>query len=105
VPHPHQLEIDMGRVWKVGGITYLPRQDKRVPDGMVETGEISFSLDGEKWTPSQAFKLGNLVNDPAERIILIEGAAVEAKYVRFTSKSGAAGKPYAAAAEIGVLGE
>lgn len=105
VPHPHQLEIDMGRVWKVGGIGYLPRQDKRVPDGMVETGEISFSLDGEKWTPSQAFKLGNLVNDPAERIILIEGAAVEARYVRFTSKSGAAGKPYAAAAEIGVLGE
>jgi hypothetical protein len=97
------LEIDLGREWKIGGITYLPRQDKAVPDGMIEAGGISFSRDGNSWTKPQAFRLGNLVNDPSERTILLDGPAVDARYLRLVSTAGAAGKPYAAAAEIGVL--
>lgn len=103
--HPHHLEIDLGRVYPVAGITYLPRQDRAVPDGMVEAGEISFSRDGASWSKPQTFRLGNLVNDPSERAIMLDNKSVEARYVRFTSTVGAAGKPYAAAAEIGVLSE
>ncbi|MFM7181958.1 MAG: alpha-L-fucosidase [Verrucomicrobiales bacterium] len=102
-PHPHLLEIDLGRSYKIDGLTYLPRQDKAVPDGMVEAGEISLSLDGKSWTTPQPFRLGNLVNDPSERTILLDDRTVEARFVRFKSSVGAAGKPYAAAAEIGVL--
>jgi alpha-L-fucosidase len=101
--HPHHLEIDLGREWKIAGITYLPRQDKAVPDGMIEAGKISFSREGESWTKPRAFRLGNLVNDPCERTILLDGPAVDARYLRLVSTAGAAGKPYAAAAEIGVL--
>lgn len=103
VPHPHVLEIDFGRVHRVGGLNYVPRQDKSVPDGMVETGEISLSLDGKSWSKPQPFRLGNLANDPSQRTILFQPASIEARFLRFTSTGGAAGKPYAAAAEIGVL--
>ena len=102
-PHPHQLEIDLGGEHPIGGITYLPRQDKAVPDGMVETGEISFSSDGKTWSKAQLFRLGNLVNDPSERTIMLEVPQNGVRYVRFVSTAGAAGKPYAGAAEIGVL--
>jgi hypothetical protein len=102
-PHPHQLEIALGREHNVAGITYLPRQDKAVPDGMVEAGELSFSRDGTSWSTPLPFRLGNLVNAPSERTILLGDKAVEARFVRFTSTAGAAGKPYAAAAGIGVL--
>jgi alpha-L-fucosidase len=105
VPHPHTLEVDLGKVWKISGLTYLPRQDKAVPDGMVEEGTLSFSRDGSSWSPPRPFKLGNLVNDPSERVILLENGPMEARYFRFTSTAGAAGKPYAAAAEIGVLAD
>lgn len=104
-PHPHTLEIDLGKTWKISGITYLPRQDRAVPDGMVERGHVSFSRDGVSWSRPLPFTLGNLVNDPSERVILPEGGSVEARYFRFTSTGGAAGKPYAAAAELGVLAE
>ena len=70
---------------------------------MVEAGEISFSKDGETWSKPQAFRLGNLVNDPSERTILLDKPLRGARYLRFTSTAGAAGKPYAAAAEIGLL--
>lgn len=102
-PHPHLLEIDLGREHQVGGLTYLPRQDKAVPDGMVEAGTVSLSLDGKSWSHPQAFLLGNLVNDPSQRTILFEPKSIRARFLRFTSTAGAAGKPYAAAAEIGVL--
>ena len=102
-PHPHHLRIDLGREQPIAGITYLPRQDRAVPDGMVEAGEISFSRDGKIWSKPQPFRLGNLVNDPSERTVLLEGKSIVARFVRFTSTAGAAGKPYAAAAEIGVL--
>ena len=102
-PHPHHLEIDFGRAHDLRAVTYLPRQDRAVPDGMVEAGEIAFSRDGKEWSKPQAFSLGNLVNDPSERIILLEKPLKGARFLRFTSRAGAAGKPYAAAAEIGVL--
>ena len=102
-PHPHHLEIDLGQAHNIAALTYLPRQDRAVPDGMVETGEISFSKDGETWSKPQAFRLGNLVNDPSERTILLDRPLHGARYLRFTSTAGADGKPYAAAAEIGLL--
>lgn len=100
--HPHTLVLDTGKAQKFSGFTYLPRQDKAVPDSMVETGEVSVSVDGKTWSRPEAFKFGNLVNDPAERTFLF-AQPQEGRYFRFVSKTGAANKPYAGAAEIGLL--
>lgn len=102
VAHPHTLVVDMGRAHEVGGFTYLPRQDKAVPDGMVEAGDMAFSTDGTMWSVPVAFQFGNLVNDPAQRTHLLK-RPVTARYFRFTSRTGTAGKPYGGAAEIGIL--
>lgn len=102
-PHPHTLVIDLGKPRDVAGFTYLPRQDKRIPDGMIESGEVSLSKDGVNWSAPEPFSFGNLLNDPAERIHLFARPAGGARFFRLVSKSGAAGKPYAGAAEIGLI--
>jgi alpha-L-fucosidase len=100
--HPHHLTVDMGLEVTVGGFTYLPRQDRQVPDSMVERGTIEFSKDGKSWSSPIAFHFGNLLNDPSLRTELFS-AKQQARFFRFTSNAGAAGKPYAGAAEIGIL--
>ena len=101
--HPHTLVIDIGRPRPLAGFTYLPRQDKAVPDGMVERGEVSVSADGETWSEPVPFTFGNLVNDPSQRTFLFPETTAPVRYFRFVSLAGAAGKPYAAAAGIGIL--
>ena len=100
--HPHHLAIDLGREVRVTGFTYLPRQDKRVPDSMVEACRFETSADGKTWFPAAEGTFGNLLNDPTERVVHLD-VPVAARYVRFVSLRGVAGKPYAGAAEIGVL--
>ena len=65
--HPHELTVDLGRMLDVTAITYLPRQDKPVPDGMIEEGRVETSPDGNSWSTAGDFHFGNLVNDPVER--------------------------------------
>jgi len=100
--HPHHLTVDMGRELMVGGFTYLPRQDRQVPDSMVERGTMEFSKDGKNWNPAVDFHFGNLVNDPSLRTQVLTEKQ-QARFFRFRSQSGAVGKPYAGAAEIGIL--
>ena len=101
-PHPHHLVIDLGREWTIRGLTYLPRQDLRVPDSMVESGSVELSDDGQSWRPAAVFTFGNLLNDPVQRTVDFDSPA-KARFVRFTSRTGVQEKPYAGAAEIGVL--
>lgn len=100
--HPHTLTIDLGAVRDIAGITYLPRQDKRVPDSMIEEGRVEVSIDGVTWTEAGSFLFGNLLNDPCERNFLFPKPA-RGKHLRLISTRGVSGKPYAGAAEIGVL--
>lgn len=102
--HPHQLVIDLGADAMIAGITYLPRQDKRVAEGMVESGLIELSEDGATWRSAGAFTFGNLLNDPSERSFLFEQAS-KARYLRFRSTTGAQGQASAGAAEIQILAE
>lgn len=102
--HPHTLTLELPKAETLTGLTYLPRQDRRVPDGMIEEGTIEVSLDGKNWSKAEDFTFGNLVNSPDERLKLFD-KPLKARFVRLTSKKGAAGKPYAAAAEIGLLAE
>lgn len=102
--HPHGLEVDLGKARRLSGITYLPRQDRRVPDSMIERGRIEVSLDGATWTKAGEFEFGNLLNDPSSRTFLFDEVHA-ARHVRLISNAGAQGKPYAGAAEFGVLVE
>lgn len=103
--HPHELIIDLGRSTDVAGIAYLPRQDKRVPDGMIERGTLAWSRDGKTWTQPETFRFGNLLNDPARRIHTLANPQPGMRFLRLTSTAGTGGKPYAGAAEIEVLGK
>jgi alpha-L-fucosidase len=100
--HPHRLEVDLGGRFRLAGISYLPRQDRRVPDSMIERGRIEVSLDGRSWEAAGDFEFGNLLNDPGERRFRFPEAR-EARCVRLVSTSGVEGKPYAGAAEFGVM--
>ncbi len=100
--HPHHLELDLGAERALGGFTYLPRQDRIVPDGMIEGWALETSADGQSWTRVAQGEFGNIVNDPSMRIERF-AQPVRARYVRLVSLTGAGGKPYAGAAEIGLL--
>jgi alpha-L-fucosidase len=97
--HPHTLTIDLGSPRRLGGFSYLPRQDRRVPDSMVEAWRAEGSLDGRSWVVLAEGEFGNLVNDPARRHAVFTKPA-RIRFFRFISLRGAGGKPYAGAAEI-----
>ncbi len=100
--HPHFFTIDFGKTEDVGGFAYLPRQDRRIPDGMIETGCIEISDDGISWLNICDFTFGNLVNSPDQRIKFFD-KNYKARYFRLKSTSGADNKPYAAIAELEIF--
>jgi len=100
--HPHQLSIDLGRRLEIEGLTYLPRQDKRIPDGMIESGTVETSINGRSWNSMGEFNFGNLLNDPQKRVFMFD-RAIAAQYVRITSQTGTKSSPFAGAAEIEIL--
>jgi len=100
--HPHTLTIDLNQTHTITAITYLPRQDRHVPDSMIEQGRIETSLDGKTWKNAGTFTFGNLLNDPSQRTFTLNHPT-KARYIRLISLKGAQGKPYAGAAEFGIL--
>ena len=100
--HPHTLTIELAAPTQIVGMTYLPRQDRKIPDAMIEDFEVSVSEDGSDWSTIANGSFGNILNDPSQRLFLFDQPVVST-WFRLTSKSGAQGKPYAGAAEIGLL--
>ncbi|MBK1828147.1 alpha-L-fucosidase [Haloferula rosea] len=102
--HPIALTIELPETTAIRGFTYLPRQDRRVPDSMVEAWRIETSPDGREWTKLEEGEFGNLLNDPSQRTHLFDEPG-RTRWFRFVSLRGAQGKPYAGAAEIELLGK
>ncbi|MFC4992489.1 discoidin domain-containing protein [Rubritalea tangerina] len=100
--HPHTLTIELPTQRSIAGFTYLPRQDRRVPDSMIEGFKVEASRDGEKWVEISKGEFGNILNDPSQRTHLFK-KPVDIKFFRLVSLSSPQGKPYAGAAEIGLL--
>ena len=101
---PQSLTIDMGKEYSLTGFNYLPRQNTRSPEGMIEKGYIEVSLDGSKWEKVEEFEFGNLLNDPTWRYARF-AKIVKGRYFRLTSTYGAQGTRTAGAAEIEIMGE
>ena len=100
--HPHTFTIELGRSIDAKGFTYLPRQDRRLADSMIEKGVVEVSSDGEHWKNAGTFVFGNLLNDPTRRTFFFD-RPLTFSYLRIVSLEGTQGNPYAGAAEIGIL--
>lgn len=92
--HPHTLSIDLGEVLDVTAFSYLPRQDRSVPDSMIEKFRIEGSVDGKSWFTCQNGTFGNLLNDPSARIFWFKKKH-KMRFFRLVSLAGVQGKPYA----------
>lgn len=112
----HYLTVDLGKTYNIKGFAYTPQTTndlKRTSntkglaygaqinnvDGMIEEGTVFVSLDGKKWTKHEAFKFGNLINDPVRRSHYFKTPVI-AKYVRLQSTVIAGGGTTAVIAEL-----
>ncbi|MBS1547518.1 MAG: discoidin domain-containing protein [Bacteroidetes bacterium] len=100
-PFPHEIQIDLGAVHAVNGVSLLSRA--QTTNGKVKGYELYLSMDGVDWgTPQSA---GNLTyadpNAPSQRGTIHFGA-VDARYVRMVMLSNYDGSPYVMVAEFDV---
>jgi uncharacterized membrane protein len=101
-PLPHEIQIDLGAVYNLAGVRYLPRQDGKTL-GNIKAFEVYVSNDGMTW--GTAVATGNLITqstDSTEKQIIFS-AAVNGRYVRLRALSEVNGMQVTSAAEINVL--
>ena len=96
--HPHQIIIDMVKIYEVTAITYLTRQDGNT-NGMVKAYEVYLSLDGENW--GLAVVSGEFKNTTALQTAKLSKATA-GRYMKFVAKSEVNGNAWTSAAEIGI---
>ena len=92
--YPHEIQINMGKIYDLAGITYLPRQDGI--NGRVASYELYVSPDGLSWGSPVA--RGVFPNDATEKQVLFP--SVRGQFIRFRALSEVNGTPWAAVAEI-----
>ena len=102
--HPHHIALDMGRIIQISGFTYLPPQDSRMSDSMIETCRFEISEDGKNWNLVQKCEFGNILNDPSRRLVIFDNVQ-SSRYFRMTSLKGREYNPYAGAAEIEIISQ
>ena len=100
--HPHHLAVDMGRIIRINGFTYLPPQDSRITNSMIEACKFEISEDGKNWNTVQKCEFGNILNDPSRRLVIFDKVQ-SSRYFRLTSLRGVENNPYAGAAEIEII--
>ena len=96
---PHEIVIDLGDLYLVGGFRYLPRQDGNI-NGTVADYSIYVSEDGITW--GEAVATGTFAGDTTEKEVTFAGKS--GSYVRFVAMSEVNGNPWTSAAEINILG-
>ena len=98
---PHFITVDMGRTHRIGGFTYLPRQDGMM-NGTVVQYRFETSLDGANWTTQIASgRFDNIQNNPGIQQATFE--PVNARFFRFTALREIWTNGWTSAAEISVL--
>jgi alpha-L-fucosidase len=93
--------IDLGETLTLKGFTYRPRMGQN--NGNVVGYEVYVSGDGQVWGEAAAKgEFGNIRNNPVEQRVRF-GAEKEGRYLKFVALSEVQGRPWASAAEIGVM--
>ena len=100
--YPHEIVIDLGESLLLAGFTYLPRQDG-ADGGLVAKYEFYVSDAVDAWGEAAATgEFANVLNNPImQRVVFDE--AQRGRYVRLVALESPNGKPWAGAAEIGVI--
>ena len=96
---PHELQIDLGAVYELTGLRYLPRQDN-VDNGMIGDYALYISQDPAQWGDPVA--MGSFGADHGAK--QIEFAPHTGRYVRFVALREINGKPYTSVAELDLVG-
>ena len=98
---PHSITVDMGSSHRIGGFTYLPRQDGNA-NGTVENYRFETSGDGTGWTTNiVSGTFANIQNNPSLQQVTF--APVDARFFHFTALREIYGNGWTSAAEISVL--
>jgi hypothetical protein len=95
---PHELQIDLGTTYALGGLRYLPRQDGNT-NGNIAKYEIYVSADGANW--STAVASGTFASGSAEQQISF--TATSGRYIRLRALSEVGGRAWTNVAELNVL--
>jgi alpha-L-fucosidase len=98
---PHAITVDMGRVHRIAGFTYLPRQDNQL-NGTVVKFRFETSVDGVEWTTRvEQGTFANVRNNPDLQIQRF--APGDARFFRFTALGEVWGNGWTSAAEVSVI--
>lgn len=98
-PPPHEIQFDLGRIYKLSTFTYLPRQNGE--NGRIKSYEIYLSNDSTQW--GMPVKTGLFTNTANSQSVDFE-PAVEGQYLRFRALSEVNDNPWTSAAEFSVKG-
>lgn len=102
-PQPHFIQIDLGAVYDIDGLKYLPRQDidDGIPSlsGTITAWEFSVSVDGVSWVQAGG---GTWAADQTEKQSMF--AVKRGRYVMLKSSAVAGGSQWTSCAELFVSG-
>ena len=97
---PQWFTVDTGKLRKVKGFFYIPRQDKCL-HGMTDRYRFEVSVDGKNWVQLAEAEFGNLRANPQQQSITFP-TQVELRHFRFTGLR-ALEKSHITAAEVGLI--
>jgi hypothetical protein len=98
-PQPHNIQINLGQPYNIGGFRYLPRQDGGT-NGRIGQYEFYVSTDGSSW--GSPVGSGTFANDATEKTVTF-GTQTAKQYIQLKSITEATGNPWTSAAEISLI--
>jgi lysophospholipase L1-like esterase len=98
-PPPHEIQIDLGASYYLGGFRYLPRQDGTTSDGRIYGYSFYVSADGVTWGSPVA--AGAFADDASEKEASF--IPVRGRYVRLQATTATSDEPWTSVAELRVL--
>ena len=101
-PTPHEIQIDLGGSYTIGGFQYLPRQDQ-FSNGNIANYEFYVSTDGVNW--GTAVATGTLMTSASDHTQKqVTFTSVAGRYIRLRALTEVSGGPWTDVAELNVLG-
>jgi len=101
--YPHEIQINLGKVYDIDGFRYLPRPADPLhggENGVIKDFEFYVSLDGIDWGSPRA--TGTFAPDNTEKQVLF--SRVKGAYIRLVALSEINDNPWTTMAELTLLG-
>ncbi|HLE00766.1 MAG TPA: discoidin domain-containing protein [Bdellovibrionota bacterium] len=95
---PHEIQIDMGKVYVLNGFRYLPHATEA--NGRIAQYEFYVSMDGTNW--GTAVAKGTFANNVSEKEVTFPSAP--GRYMRLLALTEVNGNPWTHVAELNALG-